>query len=71
MSNDSYEEVRQALKAFLTDVLKDVIMYCEHQEKKVATLSEVSLSLKRRGKVVYGFRGDAVVARKDEQDKRT
>ncbi|CAG8573479.1 3940_t:CDS:2 [Paraglomus occultum] len=71
MSYDSYEEVRQALKAFLRDILKDVIVYCEHQGKKTATLDDVFLSLKRRGKVMYGFSGDASAVAREAVKERS
>ncbi|CAG8593802.1 939_t:CDS:2 [Cetraspora pellucida] len=50
-----YENVRSALKDFLTDVLRDTVSYVEYERKKTVTVMEILLALKRRGRTIYGF----------------
>ena len=42
-----YEECRGVLKAFLEEVIKDVVTYCNHAKRKTVTPLDVIYALKR------------------------
>ena len=50
-----YEETRDVLRVFLTDVIKDTITYTEHARRKTVTHMDVLYALKRQGRTLYGF----------------
>jgi histone H4 len=52
-----YEEVRGTLKDFLTNVIRDAIVYTDHAKRKTVTAMDVVYSLKRQGRTLYGFGG--------------
>eukprot|EP00931_Biecheleriopsis_adriatica_P102978 TRINITY_DN77874_c0_g1_i1.p1 TRINITY_DN77874_c0_g1~~TRINITY_DN77874_c0_g1_i1.p1 ORF type:complete len:231 (-),score=71.32 TRINITY_DN77874_c0_g1_i1:44-700(-) len=55
MANTIYDEAREALAGFLGNVLGDTAVYTEHAKRKVVVPSDVLLSLRRRGKILYGY----------------
>ena len=50
-----YEECRGVLKAFLEEVIRDVVTYCEYAHRKTVTPIDVIYALKRHGRNIYGF----------------
>jgi histone H4 len=52
-----YEEVRGTLKDFLTNVIRDAIVYTDHAKRKTLTAMDVVYALKRQGRTLYGFGG--------------
>ncbi|KAL0228064.1 hypothetical protein RCL1_004207 [Eukaryota sp. TZLM3-RCL] len=50
-----YDETRTVLRTFLEDVIRDSVTYCEHARRKTVTAMDVVYSLKRHGRVLYGF----------------
>ena len=52
-----YEEVRGVLKIFLTNLIRDTVVYTEHARRKTVVAMDVVHALKRQGKIVYGFGG--------------
>ena len=48
-------EVWGILKAFLEEVIKDIIIYCQYSECKMVTTMDVIYALKRHGHHLYGF----------------
>ncbi|KAL1841180.1 hypothetical protein VTJ49DRAFT_7349 [Mycothermus thermophilus] len=75
-----YDEARDALKTFLTTVIRDVVTYTEYRNAKTVTVNDVIFALRRIGKPIYGFDPetydprkrklniDAPRARNDEDD---
>ena len=57
ISNLIYDEVRVVLKAFLENIVKDSVTYCEHARRKTVTAMDVVYALKRQGKSLYGYGG--------------
>ena len=55
ISDNIYDEVRGILKAFLEEVIRDVIIYCQYSEPKTVTTMDVIYALKRHGHHLYGF----------------
>ena len=55
ISGALYEEVRTVLKSFVDGVVRDATAYTEHAKRKTVTALDVSLSLKKRGKMLYGY----------------
>ena len=55
ISGNIYEEVRRILKAFLEEVIKDVVIFCQYNERKTVTTIDVIYALKRHGRHLYGF----------------
>ena len=55
ISGNIYEEVHGILKAFLEEVIKDVVIFCQYNERKTATTIDVIYALKRHGHHLYGF----------------
>jgi len=52
MSGDVHTEARTALRSFLHDILHDVVIITEHSRRQTATVMDVLLALKRRGRCV-------------------
>ena len=50
-----YEETRGVLKVFLENVIRDSVTYTEHAKRKTVTALDVVYSLKRQGRILYGF----------------
>ena len=55
ISGNIYEEVHRILKAFLEEVIKDVLIFCQYNEHKTAMTIDVIYALKRHGHHLYGF----------------
>lgn len=55
LSGDIYEEIRNVLKIFLEDVVRDSVVYTEHAHRKTVTAMDVMYALKRQGRTLYGF----------------
>ncbi|CAE8618950.1 unnamed protein product [Polarella glacialis] len=54
MASTIYEEAREALAGFLGKVLGDVAIYTEHARRKTVVPQDIVLSLRRRGRMLYG-----------------
>lgn len=52
-----YDESRDALKWFLTEVIKTAVTYTEHARRTTVTDLDVVYALKRHGRTLYGFGG--------------
>ena len=50
-----YEEVRGVLKSFIEGVVRDATAYTEHAKRKTVTAGDVVNSLKKRGRMLYGY----------------
>ena len=50
-----YEDTREILRAFLENVLKDTIVYTEHEKRKTVTSSDIVYALKRQGRSLYVY----------------
>ena len=50
-----YQQVRQVLKVFLENLLRDAVSYTEHAKRKTVTTADVVHALKRQGRTMYGF----------------
>ncbi|KAL7485595.1 hypothetical protein ACHAW6_011198 [Cyclotella cf. meneghiniana] len=50
-----YDEARLLLRYFLSDLLKDVVIYTEHAGRMTVTARDVLYGLKKQGKTLYGF----------------
>ena len=55
ISGTIYLESRVVIKAFLTNVIKDAVTYCEYSKRKTITALDVVYALKRQGRSIYGF----------------
>ena len=55
MSGLCYEEVRGVLRQFLSNVLQDAVVYCEHARVKTVSAQHVCFALRRQGRVLYGY----------------
>ena len=55
LSGMIYEESRGVLKAFLTAVVKDAVLYTQYCERKTVTPIDVVFALKQHGRNIYGF----------------
>ena len=52
-----YDETRQALRAFLANVIYDAVTYAEHARRRTVTAMDVVYALKRQNRTLYGFGG--------------
>ncbi|KAI1347547.1 histone-fold-containing protein [Xylaria sp. FL0043] len=50
-----YEDARTALRARLTEIIKDCVTYTEYRQAKTVTINDVLHSLRRQGRPIYGF----------------
>lgn len=62
MGGGTADAMRSALRGFLTGVIKDAVVLCEHSRRRTVYASDVVLALKRSGSsswhtVLYGFDG--------------
>jgi len=57
ISNEMYGETREALREFLAGVIGDATCYTAHAHRKTVTAIDIIHSLKKRGRVIYGFGG--------------
>lgn len=55
LSNGCYEETRDVLNTFLRNVIRDSVCYMSHARRKTVTATDVVMSLKRNGTMIYGF----------------
>ncbi|WAO85286.1 Histone H4 [Fusarium falciforme] len=68
ISADIYDESRKVLKSFLTNVIRDCIIYVEYRNAKTVTISDVIHSLKRIGRPIYGFDPDTAENKAKRRD---
>lgn len=61
MSGDVPTEARIALRCFLHDILHDVAIITEHSRRQTATVMDVLLALKRRGRCATNTTCEAVI----------
>ena len=64
-----HDEMRLALRSFLTGVIKDSVVFCEHSRRKTVFTGDVVLALKRAGNsswhtVLYGYDEPAPLRRR-------
>ena len=50
-----YDESRSVLQDFLSNVVKDAVIYTDHAKRKTVTAMDVVYALKRGGRTIYGF----------------
>jgi len=50
-----YDEVRGCLKNFVERVVRDAVAYTEHAKRKTVSASDVVQSLKKSGRMLYGY----------------
>lgn len=50
-----YEELRDGLRTFLSNVMRDTTAYTEHARRKTVRAVDVVHALKRQGRTIYGF----------------
>lgn len=55
ISGAIYEEVRTVLKGFVDRVVRDATAYTEHAKRRTVTAADVVNSLKKNGKMLYGY----------------
>ena len=48
-------EIRQILKNFLENVIKDTLVYTQNARRNTVTSLDVIYALKKRGRTLYGF----------------
>ena len=52
-----YEKIRDVLKIFLEDLIRDVVTYTEFAKRKTISVMDVVHALKNQGRTLYGFGG--------------
>ena len=50
-----YDEMRGCLKGFVERVVRDATAYTEHAKRKTVTAGDVVNSLKKSGRMLYGY----------------
>ena len=50
-----YDEARSAIKSFVTSTVNGAVAYTEHARRKTVSAADVVNSLKRSGRMLYGF----------------
>jgi len=64
-----YQETRDVLRKYLSSILNDCVLICEHSKRKTVTVTDVIWSLKRQGRPIYGFDQNAL-SKKPDTKKR-
>nr|ACE75329.1 histone H4 [Glyptapanteles indiensis] len=52
-----YDEIRNILKIFLENTIRDAVTYTEYAKRKTVTAMDVVYALKHQGRKIYGFGG--------------
>ncbi|XP_063220544.1 histone H4 [Bacillus rossius redtenbacheri] len=52
-----YDEIRDVLRIFLENTIRDAVTYTDHAKRKTVTAMDVVYALKRQGRMIYGFGG--------------
>ncbi|KAF9694526.1 hypothetical protein EKO04_007423 [Ascochyta lentis] len=55
ISATTYDDIRQALKSRLHNILREVIAVVEHTGRKTVCVSDIIFVLNRQGRPIYGF----------------
>jgi len=56
ISKETYDETREVLRSWLTDVVRIAVTYTDHRKRKTVTSGDVFNALKQcKGKTLYGF----------------
>lgn len=55
LSSLIYDDVRGCLKGFVERVVRDATAYTEHAKRKTVTAGDVVNSLKKSGRMLYGY----------------
>lgn len=50
-----YDEVRDCLRSFLINIVRDAVTYTDHAHRKTVTAMDVVYALQRNGRALYGF----------------
>ncbi|KAI0206470.1 histone-fold-containing protein [Astrocystis sublimbata] len=50
-----YDDIRQAVKQRVSEILRDCVTYTEYRQAKTVTINDVLHSLRRQGRPIYGF----------------
>jgi len=50
-----YEEVRERIKKFMTDLIVDSHSYADHAKRRTVTALDVVHALKKQGRMLYGY----------------
>ena len=50
-----YDEARSAIKSFVTSTVNGAVAYTEHARRKTVSAADVVNSLKRSGRMLFGF----------------
>lgn len=50
-----YDETRNYLKSFLTEVLRDTATYAEHAKRTTIKPLDIVYALRRQGRTLYGY----------------
>ena len=53
ISKDLYEAIREVMKSFLGNVVRDMLVYMEHDRRHTVTRSDVLSSLRKNGCILY------------------
>lgn len=54
IGTEIYQETRVVLKDFLTELIRDTLVYTEHARRKTVTALDVAYALKHQGRPIYG-----------------
>lgn len=57
ISDGIYHDTRNFVEEFLKSIIKDASVFADNSRRKTITAMDVVYSLKRNGKVLYGFGG--------------
>lgn len=57
ISDGIYDETRNFVEEFLKTIIKDASIFADNSRRKTITAMDIVYSLKRSGKVLYGFGG--------------
>ncbi|XP_023245604.1 histone H4 type VIII-like [Copidosoma floridanum] len=50
-----YDQIRDVLKAFLRNVIRNAVTYMEYGKRRIVTAMDVIFALKRQDRILYGF----------------
>ncbi|KAI9672020.1 MAG: hypothetical protein M1829_004564 [Trizodia sp. TS-e1964] len=65
-----YDDMRGCIRDYLHAILKDCVIFLDHNDRKTCTVSDVIFALKRRGRPIYGFDKDTYKEKANTRRRR-
>lgn len=69
VGNSVYSSIRNTTKEYVTEIMKDAIIYKNYRKAKTVTVEDIYYALNRNGQTIYGF--DNIKKKKKRNKKKS